>query len=52
MWPNQTYKILHSKGHNMQNEKTTQRMREYLCKGSDQQEINLQNIQRIHAALY
>ena len=29
--PNQTYKLLHSKGHNKQNEKTTYRMGENTC---------------------
>ena len=42
MGPNQTYKILHSKGnHN----KTTNGMGENICKQCDQQGFNFQNIQ-------
>ena len=36
---------MHIKGNHKQNEKTTHRMRENICKLSDQQGINLQNIQ-------
>ena len=32
MEPNQTYKLLHSKGNHKQNEKTTYRMGENICK--------------------
>ena len=35
-----------------QNEKTTHRMGENICKRSDQHGINLQNIQAAHAAQY
>ena len=52
MGPNETQKLLHSKGNHKQNEKTTQRMGENMCKRSDQQGINLQNIQTAHAALH
>ena len=41
-----------SKGKHKQNEKTTHRMGEYICKWSDRQGINLQDIQTAHAALY
>ena len=43
---------MHSKGNHEQNEKTTLRMGEDICKRSDQQGINLQNIQTSHAAQY
>ena len=52
MVPNQTYKLLHSKGNHKQNKKTTYRMGENICKQSDQQGINLQSIQTAHAAQY
>ena len=38
-------KLLHSKGNHKQDEKTTLRMWENICKRSNRQEINLQNIQ-------
>ena len=44
-------KLLHSKGNHKQDEKTTLRMGENICKGSNWQRINLQNIQA-HAAQY
>ena len=44
MGPNQTYKILHSKGNHQQNEKTTYRIGENLCKVCDWQEVTIQNI--------
>ena len=40
------------KGNHKQNEKTTHRMGENICKWSDRQGINLQNIQIVHAAQY
>ena len=52
MGPNETSKLLHSKGNHKQDEKTTLRMGENICKGSNQQVINLQNIQTAHAAQY
>ena len=52
MGPNETSKLLHNKGNNEQNEKTTHRMGENICKQSDQQGINLQNIQIAHAPQY
>ena len=50
MGPNQTQKLLHIKGNHKLNEKTTQRMRENICKWCDQQRINLQNVQTAHIA--
>ena len=35
--PNQTYKLLHSKGNHNQNEKTTYRMGENICKWCNEQ---------------
>ena len=46
--PNQTYKLLHSKGHNKQNEKTTYRMGENVCKQCDRQRLNFQNMRTAH----
>ena len=43
---------MHSKENHKQNEKTTYRMGENIFKWSDQQGINLQNIQTAHATLY
>ena len=48
MGPNQTYKLLHSKGNNKQKEKTTYRMGENICKQCDQEGRDLQNIQTAH----
>ena len=45
---NHTYKLLHSKGNHKQNEKTTYRMAENICKWSDRQGLNFQNIQTAH----
>ena len=44
MWPNQTCKLLHSKGNHKQNKKTTYRLGENICKQCDQQGLNFQNI--------
>ena len=44
-------KLLHSKGNHKQDERTTLRMGENICKGSNWQRINLQNIQA-YAAQY
>ena len=44
MGPNETSKLLHSKGNHKQDEKTTLRMRENICKWINGQRINLQNI--------
>ena len=52
MGPNETSKLLHSKGKHKQDEKTTFRMGENICKRSNGQRINLQNIQAAHAAQY
>ena len=46
--PNQIYKLLHSKENHNQNEKTTYRMGENICKWCYQQGINFQNIQIAH----
>ena len=45
MEPNQTYKLLHSKGNHKQNEKTTYRMGENICKWCNWQGLNFQNTQ-------
>ena len=44
--------FLHSKGNHKQDEKTTLRMGEHICKWSNWQRINLQNLQAAHAAQY
>ena len=45
MGPNQTYKLLHSKGNHKQNQKTTYTMGENsCCKQCNGQGLNLQNI--------
>ena len=43
-----TQKLLNSKGNRKQNEKTTYRVGESICKWCDQQKINFQNIQTAH----
>ena len=43
---------MHSTGNHRQNEKTTHRTGENICKWSDGQEIKLQNIQTAHANQY
>ena len=48
MRPNQTYKLLHSKGCHKQNEKATYRLGENICKRCDPQGLNFQNIQTAH----
>ena len=52
MGPNETWKLLHSKGNHKQEEKPTLRMGENICKRSNWQRINLQNLQAAHAAQY
>ena len=52
MGPNETSKLLHSKGNHKQDEKTTLRTGENICKRINRQRINLQNIQKAHAAQY
>ena len=52
MGPNQTYKLLHSKGNYKQNEMTTHRMGENICKWCDCQGISLQNKWGAYAAQY
>ena len=48
MGPNQTYKLLHSKGNHKQNKKTIYRMGENIHKRCNQQGINFHNIQTAH----
>ena len=48
MGPNQTNKLLHSKGNHKQNEKTTYRLGENNCKRCDQQRFDFQNKQIAH----
>ena len=45
---NQTYKLLQGKGNRKQNKKTIYRMGESICKKSDWQELNFQNIHKVH----
>ena len=48
MGPNQTYKLLHSKGNHKQNKKISYRIEECICHQSDGQGLNFQNIQTAH----
>ena len=48
MGPNQTYKLLYSKGNHKQNEYTTYIMGENISKWCDQQGLNFWNIQTAH----
>ena len=50
MGSNQTYKLLYSKGNYKENERTTSRMGENICKWCIQQGLNFPNIQTAHAA--
>ena len=52
MGPNESEKLLHSKGNHKQDEKTTLRMGENICKQNNWQRFNLQNIQAAHAAQF
>ena len=52
MGPNETSKLLHSKGNHKEDEKTTLRMGENICKRINGQRINFQNILTAHAAQY
>ena len=52
MGPNETSKLLHSKGNYKEDKKTTLRMGENICKWSNWQRINLQNLEAAHAAQY
>ena len=52
MGPNETSKLLHSKGNHKQDEKTTLRMGENICKRINGQRINIQNIQTVHTSQY
>ena len=44
--------FLHSKGNQKQNKKTALGMGKNICKCSNLQDINLQNMQTVHAAKY
>ena len=44
----QIYKLLYSKGKSKQNEKTTYRTGENICKWYEQQGLNFQDIQTTH----
>ena len=48
MGPNQTYKLLHSRGNHKQNEKTTCGIGENICERCNQQRLNFQYIQMAH----
>ena len=48
MGPNQTYKLLHSKGNHKQNEKTIYRMGENIGKQCERQGLNFKNIVTAH----
>ena len=45
---NYNYKLLHSKGNHKQNQKTTYRMGENICKQCNKQWLIFQNIQTAH----
>ena len=45
---NQTYKLLYKKGKHKQNEKTTHRLGENICKWCDWQVLNFQNVKTAH----
>ena len=47
MGPNQTYKLVHSKGNHKQNKMITYRLEENICKPCDQG-LNIQYIQTAH----
>ena len=48
MGPNQSYKLLRGKGNHKQNEKTTDRMGENICKQCDRQGLSFQTIRTTH----
>ena len=48
MGPNETSKLLHSKGNHKQDKKTPLTMGENICKRINGQGINFQNIQTAH----
>ena len=45
MGPNQTYKLLHSKGNHKENERTAYGVGESICIWCERQGINFQNMQ-------
>ena len=52
MGPNQTYKVLHSKGNHKQNEKKTYGMGENICQQCNGHVVNIQSIQTAHTTQY
>ena len=52
MGPNETYRLLHSKGNYKQDEKTTLRVGENIFQQSNWQRVNCQYIKAAHAAQY
>ena len=52
MGPNQTYKLLHSKGNHKQNENTTYELGEHIYTWCDWQGLNFQNKQTAHSTQY
>ena len=52
MGPNENQKLLHNKGNHKQDGKTTLRMGESICKRSNRQRINLQNLQAVYTTQY
>ena len=52
MGPNQTQKLLHSKGNHQQNKKITHGMGENICKQYNQQRLIFWNIQTVHTTQY
>ena len=50
MVPNQTYKLLHSKGNRQWNDKATYGLGKNICKQYYQQGTNFQNIETAHTA--
>ena len=51
MGPNETQYLLHSKGNHKQDEKTTLRMGENICKWNNRQRINLIMVLRCHLCI-
>ena len=48
MEPIEIYKLLHSKGSHKQNENTSYRLGDNICRWCEQQGLNFQNIQIAH----
>ena len=49
---NQTYKLLHSKANHKQNEKTTYKLGENICKPCNRQGLNFPDIRTAHSTQY